>query len=138
MTYKEIAYKYKELYIMLVEKAGRETGNKYYLNVDELLNKRGNKLDNVIEAIYSEEPNFRMMVGAFIALLIFEIYGMETVKTWDEEKAVGSISEFYKLYLRKPTIRFCEKYGLEPLDDPELGFRVYEKAITKSTDEEDS
>ena len=106
---------------MLVEKAGRETGNKYYQDVDRLLGEQGG-VETMINSLCKVEPDFQVVVCSFIVSLLCCIYGVEEVKTWDEEKSYHTLTEFYQLYLRKPSKKFCEKYGLEPFDDPDTSF----------------
>ena len=124
MTYKEIIYKYKDLFIMLVEKAGRETGNKYYLDIDRLFSENA-KIDLMIESLCREEPDFKVVVCSFVVALLCEIYGIDEIKTWDGDKSYQVLTEFYQLYLRKPSKSFCEKYGLESFDDPDTSFILY-------------
>ena len=122
MTYGEIVYKYRDLFILLVEKAGRETGNKYYLSIDQIISK--DEIKKMIESLCRDEPNFQIVVCTFIIALLCEIYGEEEIKTWDSDKAYQALTEFYQLYLKKPSKRFCEKYGLEPFDDPNTSFKI--------------
>jgi hypothetical protein len=125
MTYQEIVEKYKVLFIMLVEKAGRETGNTSYLNVSKLFEGDSDVPGNaMINSLVVKEPRFKVIVCSFIVLLLTNLYGVEKVKTWDDEQSATKLSEFYKIFLKKATLRFCQKYGLEEFEDPETSFKL--------------
>jgi len=122
MTYKEIIEKYKNLFLLLTEKAGSETGIKEYKEVDTILKKPENL--EMVEELIKAEPDFKIVVSSFIVSLLIEIYGPEELENWNEEKTSSHLTEFYQLYLRKATIKFCEKYGLEKFDNPEMAFKL--------------
>jgi hypothetical protein len=122
MTYKEIIEKYKDLFIILTEKAGSDSGILEYKNIDAILKKPENL--EMVEELIEKEPDFKIVVSSFIVALLIEIYGPEKLEEWDEDKSSSHITEFYQLYLKKATIKFCEKYGLERFGDPEMAFRL--------------
>jgi len=122
MTYKEIIEKYKNLFILLTEKAGEESGIQEYKKIDTILKKKENQ--EMVEDLIKAEPDFKIVVSSFIVSLLLEIYGPEILETWDEEKTSSHLTEFYQLYLKKATIKFCEKYGLEKFNDPEMAFKL--------------
>lgn len=122
MTYEDIVHEYRKLFIMLVEKAGRETGNTSYQRVEEILKEK--KVEKLEEELIQSEPEFVIIVCSYLVLLFCDIYGIEGVENWDQEMSATKLSEFYHEFLRGATIRFCEKYGLEPFDDPETSFKL--------------
>ena len=122
MTYREIVHEYRKLFIMLVEKAGRETGNTSYQRVEEILKEK--KVEKLEEELIQIEPEFVIIVCSYLVLLFCDIYGIERVENWDQEMSATKLSEFYHEFLKGATIRFCEKYGLEPFDDPETSFKL--------------
>ncbi|MBP3732240.1 MAG: hypothetical protein J6I84_03255 [Bacilli bacterium] len=128
MTYKEIAEKYIDLFIMLVEKAGRETGNNSYLKVDEILKE---KCGGMYEKIYQDEPEFNIFVCILIVNVFYDIYGDE-LSSWDSDTAGDKLTEFYTLYLKKATKKFCSSYGLPVFDDPETSFAMKKYVIKKN------
>ena len=122
MTYEEIVSEYKKLFIMLVEKAGHETGNPHYLRIEETFKKHSS--GKMEQSLIENEPEFVIIVCSFLVLLFCDIYGIDNVEDWDQEKSGSKISEFYREFLKKGTTKFCEKYGLEPFDDPETSFKL--------------
>lgn len=122
MTYEDIVHEYRKLFIMLVEKAGRETGNTSYQRVEEILKEK--KVEKLEEELIQSEPEFVIIVCSYLVLLFCDIYGIEGVENWDQEMSATKLSEFYHEFLKGATIRFCEKYGLEPFDDPETSFKL--------------
>ena len=122
MTYQEIITEYRKLFVMLVEKAGRETGNTSYQKVDEIMKKMG--ADKMEERFIQDEPDFIIVICSYIVFLFCDIYGIKKVEEWDRELSAKKLSEFYKTFLKGPTIRFCEKYGLESFEDPETSFKL--------------
>ena len=122
MTYEDIVHEYRKLFIMLVEKAGRETGNTSYQRVEEILKEKN--VGKLEEGLIQSEPEFVIIVCSYLVLLFCDIYGIEGVENWDQEMSATKISEFYHEFLKGATIRFCEKYGLEPFDDPETSFKL--------------
>ena len=128
MTYGEIVHEYRKLFVMLVEKAGRETGNTSYQRVEEILKEK--KVEKLEERLIQSEPEFVIIVCSYLVLLFCDIYGVDGVEEWDQEESATKLSEFYQEFLKKATIKFCEKYGLEPFDDPETSFKLV--AISKN------
>lgn len=122
MTYKEVVQEYRKLFIMLVEKAGRETGNTSYQNIEKVL--KDMKVENMEKSLVDKEPEFVVVVCSYLVLMFCDIYGKEKVREWDEEESAQKLSEFYETFLKKSTMRFCEKYGLEPFDDPRTSFKL--------------
>jgi hypothetical protein len=122
MTYEDIVHEYRKLFIMLVEKAGRETGNTRYLRVEETLKEKNVK--KLEQGLIEREPEFVIIVCSYLVLLFCDIYGIDGVEEWDQEESATKLSEFYQEFLKKATIKFCEKYGLEPFDDPETSFKL--------------
>ena len=122
VTYGEIVHEYRKLFIMLVEKAGRETGNTSYQRVEEILKEM--KVEKLEEELIQSEPEFVIIVCSYLVLLFCDIYGIDKVEDWDQKMSATKLSEFYHEFLKGATIRFCEKYGLEPFDDPETSFKL--------------
>ena len=122
MTYEDIVHEYRKLFIMLVEKAGRETGNTSYQRVEEILKEK--KVEKLEEKLIEREPEFVIIVCSYLVLLFCDIYGIDGVEEWDQDMSASKLSEFYQEFLKKATIKFCEKYGLEPFDDPETSFKL--------------
>jgi len=125
MTYEEIYKKYKELFIILVEKAGRETGNTSYLKVEELL--EDEFIKTVEKNLLEHESPLRLVLSIFIVNIFMDIYGIHTVEEWNSIKSYDKLQEFYKLYLRIPTIQFCSKYGLETFNETGFNFKIISK-----------
>ena len=122
MTYGEIVHEYRKLFVMLVEKAGRETGNTSYQRVEEILKERN--VEKMEQGLIEREPEFVIIVCSYLVFLFCDIYGIDGVEGWDQEESATKLSEFYQEFLKKATIKFCEKYGLEPFDDPETSFKL--------------
>lgn len=122
MTYGEVVHEYRKLFVMLVEKAGRDTGNTSYIRVEEILKEK--KAEVLEEELIKSEPEFVIIVCLYLVLLFCDIYGIDKVENWDQEMSATKLSEFYHEFLKGATIRFCEKYGLEPFDDPEISFKL--------------
>ena len=61
MTYKEIIEKYKNLFLLLTEKAGSETGIKEYKEIDTILKKPENL--EMVEELIKAEPDFKIVVS---------------------------------------------------------------------------
>lgn len=122
MTYEEIVLEYRKLFIMLVEKAGRDTGNTSYLNVEKILKEKN--IEKLERDLIQGEPDFVIVVCSYLVVLFCDIYGISGVENWDLEKSSTKLSEFYQEFLKKATIKFCEKYGLEPFEDPETSFKI--------------
>jgi len=131
MTYQEITKRYSELFIMLVEKAGRETGNTSYQKVAEILGKDESK--QILEKAVQDEVDFKMFVCLMIVLILFDIYDSQ-IENWTSEESSDKLLEFYELYLKKATKKFCEKYGLEPFDNPGMAFKMITKQIENLND----
>jgi hypothetical protein len=123
MTYEEIIKEYKKLFILLVEKAGRDTGNTSYLQVEKILNKED--ILKCEKKLLEQEPEFIIIVCFYPIFLFCDIYGMEKIENWDHEKGNEKLREFYNTFLKNPTIKFCEKYGIEPIEDiGDSGFKL--------------
>ena len=122
MTYGEVVHEYRKLFVMLVEKAGRDTGNTSYIRVEEILKEK--KVEMLEEELIKSEPEFVIIVCSYLVLLFCDIYGIDGVENWDQDMSASKLSEFYQEFLKKATIKFCEKYGLEPFDDPETSFKL--------------
>ena len=120
MTYEEVITKYRQLFIMLVESAGRETGNKTYLKIEKLLDDNSDLFKRLVD----EERDLRIVLGCFVTIIFTDIYGEEELCSWDKDKACEKITEFYTVFLKGPTKKFCEKYGIESFDDPEIAFKI--------------
>ncbi len=126
MTYQEITDKYSELFVILIEKAGRETGNTSYQKVAEILGKDESK--QVLEKAVRDEVDFKMFVCLMIVMILFDIYDHQ-IENWTSEESSEKLLEFYELYLKKATKKFCTKYGLEPFDNPGMAFKMITKHI---------
>lgn len=122
MTYEEVVKEYRKLFVMLVEKAGRETGNTSYLRVEKILEEKNS--ERLEKRLIEDEPSFVIIVCSYLILLFCDIYGLKGVEEWDLDTGAEKVSEFYRLYLKNATIKFCEKYGLEPFDDPDTSFKL--------------
>lgn len=122
MTYEEIYKNYKSLFIILVEKAGRETKNTSYLKVGEILGT--SQFLKMEKRIIEEEQPLRLVVSYFIVNIFMDIYNIQTLHEWDEIKSYDKLQEFYQMYLKIPTIQFCSKYGIETFTETGFNFRV--------------
>lgn len=130
MTYEEIIKEYKKLFIMIVEKAGRDTGNTSYLQVEKILNKED--LLKAEKHLIEQEPEFIIIVCFYPIFLFWDIYGIKKIEEWDFKKGNEKLKEFYNTFLKSSTIKFCEKYGIEPIEDLEdHGFKVTPVSLKK-------
>ena len=86
MTYGEIVHEYRKLFVMLVEKAGRETGNTSYQRVEEILKEK--KVEILEEGLIQSEPEFVIIVCSYLVLLFCDIYGIDGVEEWDQVRLV--------------------------------------------------
>lgn len=110
---------------MLVEKAGRETGNTSYLKVEELL--RTEEFETIEKDLLENEMPLRLVLCIFIVQVFMDIYDLHTLEDWNSIESYDKLQEFYKLYLRIPTIQFCSKYGLETFDETGFNFKIIHK-----------
>jgi hypothetical protein len=86
-----------------------------------LKEKNVEKLEN---SLIENEPEFVIIVCSYLVLLFCDIYGIEGVENWNQEMSASKLSELYHEFLKGATIRFREKYGLEPFGDPETSFKL--------------
>lgn len=122
MTVQEILDKYLDLFVLIMESAGEKTDNEYYKNVKQILDNHKSVVDDMIEK--TPIIPFELVVVMYISFLVEEIHGADRLANSDDEEIDNYINSMWNLYLKKPTRRFTAKYGLEPIDDLTIHYRI--------------
>ena len=105
MTIREIYDKYKEIFILVVEQAGEETGNSSYKNVESILK----KYEDDIEQLLEQNPPFDLMITNLIVLLVIDVHGADSL---EGELLKKYVDPLFDIYLKKATMSFCSQNGI--------------------------
>jgi len=125
MTVREALDKYLDLFVLIMESAGEETGNSSYKNAARLIEGRKNMLQEVADEGYP----FSMLVVMCISVIVIDVHGVDRLARTSIDDMDNYITSIWELYLKKPTRSFTEKNGLTPISDLEYSFVVAKKYI---------
>lgn len=121
MTTKEIYQKYKEVFILVMETAGEETGNKVYKDVEKILNK--NSFKKVINQAAEQDVPLPVFICICIVTLLGEIHGPDKLSEMDMEESYKLADFMFQNYLKKPTRKFTSTYGLPVINSLDTYFK---------------
>lgn len=113
MTYKEIADKYIDLFILVIETAGDLTNNQSYKNIENIVKKSKKELDRAIE----DEVDFGMFIVILITSALLDIHSLEDLSNKDADEMYILISDMWNRYLKKPTRKFLAQNGMKLIDE---------------------
>ena len=113
MTYKEIADKYIDLFILIIETAGDVTNNQSYKNIENTVKKNRKELDRAIE----DEVDFGMFIVILITTALLDIHSLEDLSDKNEDEMYTLISDMWDRYLKKPTRKFLTQNGMKLIDE---------------------
>lgn len=113
MTYKEIAEKYIDLFVLVIETARDVTNNQSYKNIEHTLKKSKKELDRAIE----DEIDFGMFIVLLITTTLMDIHDLEDLSNKDEDEMYELISDMWERYLKKPTRKFLTQNGMKLIDE---------------------
>lgn len=113
MTYKEIADKYIDLFVLIIETAGDVTNNQSYKNIENTVKKNRKELDRAIE----DEVDFGMFIVILITTALLDIHSLEDLSDKDEDEMYTLISDMWDRYLKKPTRKFLTQNGMKLIDE---------------------
>ena len=63
----------------------------------------------MFSGLVEREAGMEVLVCSLVVSLFFDIYGLDKLSDWNDEDGYEKLTEFYKMFLKKPTIKFCEK-----------------------------
>ena len=121
MTLSEIFEKYKEVFILCLEKAGTETSNPAYLNCENILLKN----EEEIQSIIKQDAPFEVFITVLITLVLAEIHGISKLEQNDLEKNKEFLEDLFQRYLWKSTRTFSTRNGLAIIDHLHTSFYIY-------------
>lgn len=113
MTYKEVANKYIDLFILVMETAGDVTNNQSYKNIENIINKSRGELNRAIE----DEIDFGMFIVILITAVLLDVHKIEDLYEKDEDEMYSLISDMWERYLKKPTRKFLTQNGMKLIDE---------------------
>lgn len=113
MTYKEIADKYIDLFVLIIETAGDVTNNQSYKNIENTVKKNRKELDKAIE----DEVDFGMFIVILITTALLDIHSLEDLSDKNEDEMYTLISDMWDRYLKKPTRKFLAQNGMKLIDE---------------------
>lgn len=113
MTYREIAEKYIDLFVLIIETAGDTTNNQSYKNIEHILKKSKKELDRAID----DEIDFGMFIVILITTTLMDIHDLENLANKDEDEMYVLISDMWERYLKKPTRKFLIQNGMKLIDE---------------------
>jgi hypothetical protein len=113
MTYKEIADKYIDLFVLIIETAGDVTNNQSYKNIENTVKKNRKELDRAIE----DEVDFGMFIVILITTALLDIHSLEDLSDKNEDEMYTLISDMWDRYLKKPTRKFLAQNGMKLIDE---------------------
>jgi len=128
MTYKEIAEKYIDLFVLIIETAGDVTNNQSYKNIEHIVEKsRKEVLDKAIE----DEVDFGMFIVLLITAALMDIHSLEDLSNKDEDEMYVLISDMWDRYLKKPTRKFLTQNGMKLIDELTYSSVIFKKDKNK-------
>ena len=120
MTTKELYYKYKDVFILVMESAGEETGNSSYKDVEKLVS----KIESSVLGLIDRGASFSLVITSMIAELVIDVNGKENLANQDIS---GYVHTLFDLYLKKPTRSFCSQNGVPVIKDSNEWISVLRK-----------
>lgn len=123
MTLQEIYNNYKEIFILCLEKAGADTGNSSYKNIEKILEKDS----EIIALAIEEDVCFEILIGTMIYLVLRDIHGKEKLEKNSFSDNHVIMSDLFDRYLRIPTRRFCSSNGISIINHLDYSFRLIKK-----------
>jgi hypothetical protein len=118
MTARELYEKYKEVFILVMETAGEETGNEVYKNVESIINSE--KFTTLINEALDSGCRLDFVIVQMVIALVLNIHNLEDLSEGDLMKEYGI--PMFELYLKKPTRVFCQRNGVPVIK--ELGWKA--------------
>lgn len=110
MTTKELYYKYKDVFILVLESAGEETSNSVYKDAERIV--RENE-ENVL-ALIDRGVSFSLVITSMVAAVVVEVHGKEKLANQDISEYIYTL---FDIYLKKPTRSFCTQNGVPVIKD---------------------
>lgn len=114
MTIAEVGSKFLEMFILVLEAAGEETGNTSYKEVSRIIEKNKDELDRAIQS----DVSYDILVCLCIILVLADIHTMDKLKLMEPTELQELTIDLYYRYLSKPVRSFSSKHGL-PIPKPE-------------------
>lgn len=128
MTYREIAEKYIDLFVLIIETAGDVTNNQSYKNIEHIVEKsRKEVLDKAIE----DEVDFGMFIVLLITAALMDIHSLEDLSNKNEDEMYVLISDMWDRYLKKPTRKFLTQNGMKLIDELTYSSVIFKKDKNK-------
>ncbi len=113
MTYREIAEKYIDLFVLVMETAGDVTNNQSYKNIEKTLKNSYSEINKAID----DEVDFGMFIVILITTALLDIHKIEDLYEKGEDEMYGLISDMWNRYLKKPTRKFLAQNGMKLIDE---------------------
>ena len=127
MTYREVAEKYIDLFILVMETAGDVTNNQSYKNIEQTLKNNRSELDKAID----DEVDFGMLIVILITTILLDVHKIEDLYEKSEDEMYGLISDMWDRYLKIPTRKFLTQNGMKLIDELHYSSIVFKKNINK-------
>ena len=121
MTTREIYQKYEEIFVLVMETAGEETGNKVYKETEKILNESNFK--KVIDQAIEQEIPLPVFICMCIITLLEKIHGADKLIEMDIDESYKLADFMFQNYLKKPTRKFTSTYGLPVIDSLDTYFK---------------
>jgi hypothetical protein len=122
MTTGEIVKEYKKRFILIIETKGEELNNKFYKNIENILD--GEFCKTIEEDSIVKDAPLEIFIATYLVSLLMEMYGLdkfdgEYITERDEYKFI------YDHYLKSMTDKFTSQYGLPSVNMERIGFRIF-------------
>ena len=117
MTAKELFPKYVEIFELVIEQAGEDTGNKVYKNISKVILDNKDKIESSIE----NDVPFSLFVTVLIMIVLLEVHTPEKLDKMSKEDTKVLMDDLFDRYLKKPTRKFTASYGLPNMNCLEYG-----------------
>lgn len=117
MTAKELFPKYVEIFELVIEQAGEDTGNKVYKNISKVILDNKDKIESSIE----NDVPFSLFVTVLIMIVLLEVHTPEKLDKMSKEDTKVLMDDLFDRYLKKPTRKFTASYGLPTMNCLEYG-----------------
>lgn len=127
MTYREVAEKYIDLFILVMETAGDVTNNQSYKNIEQTLKNNRSELDKAID----DEVDFGMFIVILITTILLDVHKIEDLYEKSEDEMYGLISDMWDRYLKIPTRKFLTQNGMKLIDELHYSSIVFKRNINK-------
>lgn len=121
MTTKEIYFKYKEIFILVMESVA-ETQNPIYKDSEKIINEH----EKYLLAAIDQGAPFEIVMLDMIATIVVAVNGIDRV---DDTEITDYMESIFELYLKRPTRSFCTQNGIPVIDA--VNYKSYIKKISK-------